>query len=462
MGIIIQKFGGTSVGTGERLRQVAAIIQNTLHQNPVIAVVSAMSGTVKTEGTTSLLLEAARAAAAGEPFDEAIDRVERQHLLALDRAVESPELETDLIAFVQNELLRLRTFLEAIQVIREISPRSMDIVMATGERLSSRLLAGVLEDCGTPTDWLDLTHAVPEQETQVDPPFFRRLQQRLAEQCRPRNGRVPIISGFFGLVPGGLLAAVGRGYTDFTTALITAGLGKGVAEEMQVWKEVDGIYTADPRKVPTARVLRCITPAEAAELTYFGSEVLHPFTMERVTNAEVPIRIKNTFSPESPGTLIVQRPAGEKRGPVTAVTSKRGITTFTIQSHRMVNAYGFMAGVFGVLQRHGVVVDLISTSEVSVSCTVIDKASLLRAKADLEQLGKVSIESGRAILSVVGEGMKYTPGTAGKMFSALGAVNVNLEMITQGSSEINISCVVREEDTEIGLRAIHAQFMERE
>jgi aspartate kinase len=160
--------------------------------------------------------------------------------------------------------------------------------------------------------------------------------------------------------------------------------------------------------------------------------------------------------------VIVQRPPGEAHGPVTAVTSKRGITTFTIQSNRMVNAHGFMAGVFGVLQRHGVVVDLISTSEVSVSCTVIDKESLLRAKADLEQLGKVSIASGRAIISVVGEGMKYTPGTAGKMFSALGAVNVNLEMITQGSSEINISCVVREEDTEIGLRAIHAQFMERD
>jgi aspartate kinase len=267
-----------------------------------------------------------------------------------------------------------------------------------------------------------------------------------------------VVTGFFGMVPGGLLRAVGRGYTDFTTALIAAGLGAREAEEMQVWKEVDGIYTADPRKVPTARVLARVSPAEAAELTYFGSEVLHPFTMERVVSARVPIRIKNTFRPDAPGTVISADSGTPSR--VTAVTAKRGVTVVTITSNRMVNAYGFLARVFSALEKHGVVVDLVSTSEVSISCTVERHDDAERARHDLEAVGQVQILPGRAILAMVGERMKFAIGTAGKMFSTLGTAGVNIELISQGASEINISCVVREDDVEKGLQAIHAAFVE--
>jgi aspartate kinase len=232
-------------------------------------------------------------------------------------------------------------------------------------------------------------------------------------------------------------------------------------DELQVWKEVDGVFTADPRRVPNARVLPSISPTEASELTYFGSEVLHPFTMERVVAAEVPIRIKNTFNPDAPGTVILPRNKGGELLPrVTAVTAKKGITIFTIASNRMYNAYGFMARVFEVLNAHGVVVDLIATSEVSLSFTVDHRDDLDKSLPDLRQLGEVTVTPGRAILAMVGEGMKFAKGTAGGMFTSLGNAGVNIEMISQGASEINISCVIREEDAEMGLQAIHAAFLE--
>jgi aspartate kinase len=461
MPLIVQKFGGTSVGTGERMGRVADIIQRTRQARGVIAVVSAMSGTVKAEGTTSLLLEAGDLAVKGLPFEVPLEKLEANHRQAVVTALASLELREEVQRWIETELSWLRSFLEALQVIRELSPRSQDVLMATGERFSAYLLTAVLRDRGIPTAFVDLTYVVPEEEHEVAPGFFRRLQERLATQCAPVDNEVPVVTGFFGMVPGGLLRAVGRGYTDFTAALITAGLGRARVEELQVWKEVDGVYTADPRRVPTARVLPSITPTEASELTYFGSEVLHPFTMERVVAAQVPIRIKNTFNPGAPGTMILPRDdAGELPQRVTAVTAKRGITVFTITSNRMYNAYGFMSRVFEVLAKGGVVVDLIATSEVSLSFTVEHHEDLVRALPALRELGEVLVTPGRAILAMVGEGMKYAKGTAGRMFTSLGAAGVNIEMISQGASEINISCVIKEEDAEVGLKAVHRAFLE--
>src|SRR5215831_9887021 len=301
--VIVQKFGGTSVGNSERLRNVADIVGATRADSEVIAVVSAMSGTTKAEGTTSLLLAAADAAVARRGFAVELGQILKAHeaaTLAIDDAAARDAAR----AFVTEELERLRAFLDAISVIRELSPRSRDVIPATGERLSARVLAGVLAGRGVPSRFVDLSSVVPEAERDVDPAFFRRLQASLASSCKPTAGEVPVVTGFFGMVPGGLLAAVGRGYTDFTAAMIAAGLGNAVARELQVWKEVDGIFTSDPRKVPAARVLPRMSPAEAAELTYFGSEVLHPFTMERVVTASVPIRLKNTFRPSGAGTII--------------------------------------------------------------------------------------------------------------------------------------------------------------
>ena len=458
MAIIVKKFGGTSVGNGERLKNVASIIESTLRDYRVVVVVSAMSDTVKSEGTTSRLLRAAEQALAGESFSDTLKAIERHHQEAIDVAVETAALREEAASDVRQEMDRLRGVLEAIEVLRDMSPRSQDVLLSTGERLSALLLAATLRSRGIEAKYTDLTDIVPDSEAEVDPRFFQRLQEPLANRCRPTGSLVPVVTGFFGMVPGGLLAAVGRGYTDFTAAMISAGLGNQVVHEMQVWKEVDGIFTADPRRVKNATVLPSITPSEAAELTYFGSEVLHPFTMERVVSAHIPIRVKNTFSPKGDGTVIYTQENPPHR--VTAVTAKRGITIISVQSNRMYNAHGFMARVFNVLESKGVVVDLISTSEVSISLTVDSMEDAKRAKAGLEELGSVTISPGRSILAMVGEGMKYYTGTAGKMFTALGDSKVNIEMITQGASEINISCVIAEEDTENALLAVHKAFMD--
>ena len=457
MGIIVQKFGGTSVGNGERMQNAAGIIERTLARNPVITVVSAMSVTTKSEGTTSLLIAAADAARTGAPFARELEMIEQNHFKALGDSVRNGALRDEAKQYVTDELSRLKSFLDAISVIRELSPRSQDNVLAVGEKLSARILTAVLNDRGVKAVFTDLAHVISDDETSVNPAFFRRLQGQLGERCRPRAGEVPVVTGFFGMVPGGLLAAVGRGYTDFTTAMIAAGLGREQVDELQVWKEVDGIFTADPRKVPSARVLSSISPAEAAELTYFGSEVLHPFTMERVVSASVPIRIKNSFRPDAEGTVIAASPA-ERAGRITAVTVKRGITVLTITSNRMYNAYGFLSRVFSALAEHGVVVDLVSTSEVSISCTVDRLPEPERVRAALGEFGTVELTPGHAILAIVGEGMKLATGTAGKLFSTLGSAGVNIEMISQGASEINISCVVKEEQAVAGLNAVHDAF----
>lgn len=463
MSYFVQKFGGTSLGTAERMKGVAEIIcQHLQHHHRVTAVVSAMSSYNKAEGTTSRLLEAGQLALKGGPFYRMLDLVEESHKEALAHAVRNPEIQEHLREFVHRELRSLKSFLEAIHVIREISPRSQDLIVGTGERLSARLLTGVLQDLGIDAVYVDLSEALQENgSTPEGRSFFPYLQQQFRQHLPQELGRTAVVTGFFGFVPGGIIERVGRGYTDLTAALIAA---ETQADELQVWKEVDGIYSADPRKVPSAKVLPEISPAEAAELTYFGSEVLHPFTMECAIKARVPIRIKNTFHPDRPGTIIVPGKLTETRRErnetAVAVTTKHHVNVLNIHSNRMLHSTGFMAQVFELFKKHRIVIDLISTSEVNISCTVDRLDNITALMQDLEEFAEVTLIRDRAILSLVGEGMYYATGTAGRMFGALAEQKINLEMITQGASEINISCVIRQEDAPAALRVIHQTFLE--
>lgn len=321
--------------------------------------------------------------------------------------------------------------------------------------------------------------------------------------CRP---------GYFGNVPGSLLSQIGRGYTDLCAALCAVGV---CAQELQIWKEVDGVFTADPRKVPTARLIPSITPEEAAELTYYGSEVIHPFTMEQAIKKAVPIRIKNVENPSGSGTVIFpdvpaghdgaedslvdghveqplppQTPTGsgantpwgagpgaldaftptpsaaaaaaaadaKARKLPTAVTIKDNVLVLNVHSNRKTLSHGFFARIFGTLDRHGVVVDLISTSEVHVSMAIgasLRPRALERITTELSHVGTVSVLRDMAILSLVGKQMRQMVGVAGKMFSTLAEGNVNIEMISQGASEINISCVIHEKMAMKALNLIH-------
>ncbi|KAJ1939979.1 Aspartokinase, partial [Linderina macrospora] len=340
-------------------------------------------------------------------------------------------------------------------------------------------------DKGVDATYVNLEKAVDRHfdSGHLDQSFYDYLAKRFAEIVNGCGNSVPVVTGYFGPCPGSILFSIGRGYTDLTAALIAVGVR---AQELQVWKEVDGIFTADPRKVPSARLLKIITPEEAAELTFYGSEVIHPFTMEQVIRASIPIRIKNVQSPEGAGTVIfpdlLSRPTSEtsptvhtpemllengymldlsRRHP-TAVTIKDDIIVLNIHSNRKSVSHGFFARIFSILDKYGVSVDLISTSEVHVSmalsASVIER-NLQPAIQELSILGTVDIMRNMAILSLVGKQMRNMVGIAGSMFQTLAKAGVNIEMISQGASEINISCVIDNTRSAAALRAIHENLL---
>ncbi|WWC72090.1 uncharacterized protein I206_106050 [Kwoniella pini CBS 10737] len=425
-----------------------------------------------------------------EGFHTTVDLIKKGHLEAARNTLKAGSLRDELEDEIERDCESLRGFLYAAQIIDEISPRSQDSIVGTGERLACKIVAAALRDRGVDSELvvLDnivdssfaavggdtaLTAAGDQGVAQLGQEFYDHLAVKLGERLRECGQRVPVVTGYFGPVPGSLLAQIGRGYTDLCAALCAVGLK---ASELQVWKEVDGIFTADPRKVKTARLVNVITPDEAAELTYYGSEVIHPFTMEQVIRARIPIRIKNVENPKGNGTIIYPdeqfprslqstKPSSSSIGELTieermptAVTIKDNIIVLNIHSNRKTLSHGFLARIFGTLDRAGVVVDLISTSEVHVSMAMQNfthRHRLTRLLSDLEKIGDVSVSKEMAILSLVGRNMRNAIGSAGSMFTALAKANVNIEMISQGASEINISCVIEEKDAIKALNVIH-------
>ncbi|KKY29238.1 putative aspartokinase [Phaeomoniella chlamydospora] len=494
---VIQKFGGTSVGKFA-VNIVDKVVRLAAHR--VAIVCSARSSSSKLEGTTNRLLRASREAkdANSEQYKILVDNVQSDHIQAAEGHIKSPELLAQLKSAIERECVQAIRLLEAARTLGEISPRSIDKVMSVGEKLSCIFMAALLEDHGVESEYVDLADIISIREgSNLDQQFYDELAEKLGQRIEQCGNKVPVITGYFGTVPGGLLDKIGRGYTDLCAALAAVGIK---AQELQVWKEVDGIFTADPRKVPTARLLSAITPAEAAELTFYGSEVIHPFTMEQVIRARIPIRIKNVMNPRGAGTIIFPDSAvdfeknatgqnfsnlirsrsssalkvlkGPKRP--TAVTIKRHILVINVHSNKRSLSHGFFAKIFSTLDKWRLSIDLISTSEVHVSMALHSEAPLLNGTSgdgyqivdedlkgairDLRGLGTVDIIPEMAILSLVGKQMKNMVGIAGKMFSTLGEHNVNIEMISQGASEINISCVIEERDADRAINILHTNI----
>ncbi|KAJ3863987.1 Aspartate/glutamate/uridylate kinase [Lentinula novae-zelandiae] len=444
-------------------------------------------------------------------FNTTVDLIRQEHFKAAADFISDPDIRQELEEEVDKDCDWLRSFLFASQVINEVSPRSKDSIIGLGERLACKFMTAVLRDQGIDAEYVSLEDVVPEEDDAVfendtlDQSFYDKVAQAVGERVKQCGRRVPVVTGFFGPIPGSLLTQVGRGYTDLLSALLSVGLE---ASELQIWKEVDGIFTADPRKVPTARLLPIISPDEAAELTYYGSEVVHPFTMEQAIRCKIPIRIKNVENPTGGGTLIfpdsehdsdllevsqeldanksgIPEPTSHsqlhemaqqaahrhahngalyhhKKFP-TAVTIKERIVVINVNSNRKSVSHGFLAGIFGTLDRFGVVVDLISTSEVHVSMAIEDALAqklLDRLIMELKKSGSVSVHRHMAILSLVGREMRHLVGIAGRMFTTLGNGNVNIEMISQGASEINISCVIEGKDAVKALNLIHQSCLQ--
>ena len=426
--------------------------------------------------------------------NDILESIRQDHITAADRYFSENETSRSkkalatLFQNVERECRELQYDLSAAQRFGEITTRSQDTVISKGEILSCHFLCSVLENEGIDAEPIDLSTIVTMEpdELSIKSPeaagqeFYDRLAQAIGlrlDKCWPR---VPVITGFFGVVPGGLLSQVGRGYTDLCAALVAVGMK---AVELQIWKEVDGIFSADPRRVPTAKLLPEITPAEAAELTFYGSEVIHPFTMHQAVSSRIPLRIRNVKNALGPGTRIVPEPmvpaldgtpGHRSRGSIisfrphsrygkdlpsvrakrpTAVTIKNNILVMNVHSNKRSLSHGFFAKIFSILDRNRLSVDLISTSEVHVSMALHSESAFVRGEetnkrvvdADLQKaleelklIGDVDLLDGMAILSLVGREMKNMTGIAGRMFSVLGENNVNIEMISQGTSNKHI------------------------
>jgi aspartate kinase len=432
------------------------------------------SSSTKAAGTTNRLLRAAtEAEQRSSEYKKLIDDVRIDHLQAADEYVKNVEICVKLKQEVEEECGLVLRILEAAQTLGETSPRSRDKVMSVGEKLSCRFMTALLQDQGVQAEYVDLAGIIDFKVSQgLDQEFYDGVAVRMEQRLADLDGKVPVITGYFGAIPRGLLTTVGRGYTDLCAALVAVGIR---AKELQIWKEVDGIFTADPRKVPTAELIPQISPAEAAELTFYGSEVIHPSTMDQVIRARIPIRIKNVMNPRGSGTIIYpdlpsesQSVNGSPRSSPylfrsrsasrltsiskpkrpTAVTLKHKILVMNIHSNKRSLSHGFFAGIFSTLDKWRLSVDVISTSEVNISMALHSEAPMYTGVGDneyqivdqdlrnaideLEQYGHVDIIPGMAIVSLVGKQMKNLKGIAGRMFSTLGDHNVNIEMISQG------------------------------
>mmetsp|Transcript_23039 Transcript_23039/g.28281 ORF Transcript_23039/g.28281 Transcript_23039/m.28281 type:complete len:390 (+) Transcript_23039:177-1346(+) len=371
-------------------------------------------------------------------------------------------------AYVISELNRVRTFCESLSVIQELSPRSHDLIIGCGERLSAGLLAGVLRENGTESVMVDLSDAFPNGLDTGRRGYHLEAKKTFKPLLEPlvNKGVVPVVTGFFGRIKGGIIKDIGRGYTDLTSALCAGALG---AKQLQVWKESDGVFTGNPTKIEKATLLNLVTPGEAAELTYFGNEVLHPFTMGCCIEDQVPIAILNTFKPDGQGTRVINAEKEElakrpgKFG-IAAVCSKSSIPLLNMTSRGNLEAHQYPSKVFEAFARHKVKADLISTSMSNLTVTIHEstsKSQIDAVVADLEEFAHCELEMNKAIVSCIGVGMRHQKGIAAKVFEALSEGGVNIEMISQGASEINIAVVIDAEDMNKAIHLIHEEFLER-
>jgi aspartate kinase len=442
------KFGGTSVEDAAAFGRVAEIVRDAAASARVVVVTSAMS-----RGTDTLLT-AARDAAEGSVHQAEAGVAA---LLARYRAVASGLPADASRTDVEGAVSRAEAALaELLRVVRDHPGTRLplrDEIVSWGERLASALLAAVLSAAGVGARAVDARRCV---RTTADygraEPLGPETRDCTRAELLPllEEGVVLVLGGFIGSTPEGATTTLGRGGSDYSAALVGAALG---AAEIQIWTDVSGFLTADPRVVADARTLARLSYAEAAELAYFGAKVLHPRTIQPAVEHRIPVRVCNSRAPAAPTTLIGGAGEPSPHG-IRAIAHKRGTTVVQVASAGMLGAYGFLRALFEVFERHRTAVDIVATSEVSVSLTVDDPTALPAIEGDLAALGRVTVEAGHAIVCAVGEGLRRRPGVAARVFGTIADVNVSL--ISQGASSINLTFVVPDDHVDDVVRRLHA------
>lgn len=448
----IMKFGGTSLEDAGAFERVLNIVRAVRNEHPVVVVVSAMSRV-----TDALLASVERAADGAADEAEQLLQEHFERYENVGRAHLSSETQVAAKATIESARREITELLRTVAARSKPRPALQDMIVSYGERLSATLLAAVLSEAGLKSVCVDARRCII---TTTDhgraEPLPEETGRRTRTELEPilETSTIPVLGGFIGASKDAATTTLGRGGSDYTAALIGAALR---SSEIQIWTDVSGVLTADPRVIKGARTIPRMSYTEAAELAYFGAKVLHPKTIQPAVEQRIPVRICNTRAPEETGTLVASETLTSPQT-VKAIAHKTGVTTVQITSARMLGAYGFLNAIFDIFNRHRTVVDVVTTSEVSVSLSLDDTSALDSIVGELKQLGAVQIERHRAIICVVGEGLRGTPGIAARIFSCLGGINVSL--ISQGASSINLTFIIEEDNLREAVSRLHAEFFE--
>jgi aspartate kinase len=463
--LVVMKFGGTSVEDARAILRTAGIVAGRVADRlrPVV-VVSAMAK------VTDLLISAATAAARGDRASAMAitERLRIRHCdTAMQLAMGSQPCEDPLAtvradsglaathAWMAKEFDGLEEILRGLAVVGELTPRISDMIVSYGERISSRMITEGFVRSGLNAVYVDarqciVTDAQYGKAIPQDGPIEQRLKQYVVPHLA--DGRVPVLGGFIGSTEQGVTTTLGRGGSDFTAALVGGGIDAGAIE---IWTDVNGIMTADPRVVPDALRVKTISFEEAAELAYFGAKVLHPATILPAVKKNIPVFVLNSKNPENSGTCITAL-AAHCKSPFKSIAVKKRLTIMDVVASRMLMSHGYLREIFEVFDKHKCPVDMVSTSEVSVSISLDSNEKLPAIAADLSKLADVKYEGRKALVCMVGENIRGQNGIAARVFQAVR--HVNLRMISQGASEINMSFMVEEDDAEEAVRSLHAEF----
>jgi aspartate kinase len=448
--VIVAKFGGTSVADADAIARTADIIRGRLHRQPVV-VVSAMAG------VTNELLALAEQAVAGQLISaiHAIEVLRTRHFAETELLLGGSPAAVELCAEMSVMFDELANLAGALAVLGHLTPRSLDTIAAMGELLNSQLVVAAYNALGVPATLID-----PRQVMITDDQFTRAmpLTEAIVAATRAlvlpviREGRVPVLGGFVGATAGGITTTLGRGGSDYTAALLGAALD---AEAIEIWTDVDGMLTADPRVVTGARLIEQIRFEEASELASFGAKVLHPMTIAPAVRKGIPVFIYNSRRPEGVGTRIT---FDAPRRPVTAIAGKSGTSVVKVRSSRMLLTHGFLRMIFEVFERHKTSVDVVATSEVSVSLTVDQAERLDGVLLDLAALGDVSVERSRGIIAIVGAGLSDDSGAMSTALRALAGFKIH--MLSLSATGINLTIIVDGDQVASAMRALHTAFFQ--
>jgi len=460
---LVMKFGGSSIADGKKLRAAAGIVaQNIKEGNKVIVVVSALAN------VTDQLIEIGEAITGRErALIENIRALSERHRRETEVAIADPAIRKGTLEEIEELSQELQNIPLNAAKLKELTPRTKDYLLSFGERLSTAMFCGVLRDLGLSAQWFTGEKAgiVTDDRFGSAQPLMKMTTYEATETLGPllEKNIIPVVSGFIGATPEGVTTTLGRGGSDYTATILASALG---ADEVWIWTDVDGLMTADPRVEPLARTIAIISYAEAIEMAYFGAKGMRPKALEPAAEKGIPVHVKNTFDPEGLGTLIVREQFVKGRDIVKAVALVEDVAIVTVSGAGMAGTPGVAASVFSLLGQNQVNIMMISqsSSEASISF-VIPERDLVRAVNALEigLLGKGTVKEIMAeenvyIVAVVGAGMKGTPGVAARTFKAVADQGVNIRMIAQGSSELNISFVVRAEDGIKAVRTLHREF----